>query len=351
MCIIRLLIDMYTRQKVRASWNGKMSYSFNTTNGVRQGGVLSPILFAVYIDVLLVKLEKSGYGCHVGHEYFGVLGSADDLSLLAPTIHSLRKMLSICEKFGIDYDVVYNATKTVCIHFNGKPSYGDDPHDIYLNGSRLNWVKTIKHLGNIVSWNLSEQAEIKAKMCDFIGRTNSVIANFKGVNRYIVSSIFRSQCFHLYGCQAWDLDSKYIKEFDVTWRKSVRKLWYLPNTARSKILPNLVNVCDVRAKSEQLFCNMYNTICKGFNSRVRMLCNVSVYSNVKGIVGNNVSIISKRSRCGFDFLRHRRDDNDVEFKVRANVIKDISSCLEGDSVLDGFSRDELVMFKNYFACS
>ena len=327
-----------------------MSDIFSTTNGVRQGGVLSPLLFAVYIDVLINELERSGYGCHIGHRYFGVLGSADDLSLLAPTIYSLRKMLSICEQFGLEYDVKYNAAKTVCIHFSDRSTYGNDPPNVYLNGSRLLWVKTVKHLGNILSWNLSEQAEIRAKMCDFIGRTNSVIANFKGVNRSIVSGIFRSQCFHLYGCQAWALDSKYINDFDVTWRKSIRKLWYLPNRARSKILPDLVNVCDVRAKAMKLFSNMYNTMCKNSDSRMHMLCKVSVYSRVKGIIGRNVSVISKHSRCGFDYLRYRCDNINDEFKARSTVIKDISSCLEGESTLDGFSRDELIMFKDYVAC-
>ena len=224
MCIIRLLIDMYQRQKVRTTWNGCMTEPFTTKNGVRQGGVLSPILFAVYIDILLVRLEESGYGCYVGHEYFGVLGSADDLSLLAPTIFALKKMLHICEQYGFEFDVSYNATKTVCIHFSGKKHYGCDPPDIFLNGSRLIWVKTVKHLGNMISWNLSEESEIKTKISDFIGRANSLSANFKGTSRYIASHIFRSQCYHLYGCQAWSLESQYIDRFDVTWRKTIRKL-------------------------------------------------------------------------------------------------------------------------------
>ena len=43
--------------------NTAMSDCFTTQNGVKQGGVLSPLLFAVYIDELLCKLKQSGYGC------------------------------------------------------------------------------------------------------------------------------------------------------------------------------------------------------------------------------------------------------------------------------------------------
>ena len=101
-CAIRLVFDMYNRQKVRTVWNGQYSSSFSTSNGVRQGGVLSPILFTLYIDVLLERLESSGVGCHIGHEYLGSLCSADDLALLAPTVFSLRRMLKICGEFSVE---------------------------------------------------------------------------------------------------------------------------------------------------------------------------------------------------------------------------------------------------------
>ena len=68
-CIIRILIDMYTKQTVRTVWEGCVSDEFSANNGVRQGGVLSPVLFTLYIDVLLNRLEQSGLGCYVAHEY------------------------------------------------------------------------------------------------------------------------------------------------------------------------------------------------------------------------------------------------------------------------------------------
>ena len=47
---VRLLLNMYTKQKLQVKWNNHMSNSFDVTNGVRQGGVLSPLLFSVYLD-------------------------------------------------------------------------------------------------------------------------------------------------------------------------------------------------------------------------------------------------------------------------------------------------------------
>ena len=65
-------------------WNNSLSDSFCVFNGVRQGGVLSPILSAVYIDGLLEMLESGGVGCYYGGSFVGALAYADDVVLLAP---------------------------------------------------------------------------------------------------------------------------------------------------------------------------------------------------------------------------------------------------------------------------
>ena len=53
-CIIRILLDAYTRQQARVLWNTCSSGYFTISNGVKQGGVLSPIPFSIYIDRLLI---------------------------------------------------------------------------------------------------------------------------------------------------------------------------------------------------------------------------------------------------------------------------------------------------------
>ena len=48
-----------------SQWNGTISNTFSTSNGVKQGGVLSPILFNVYLDELIKMLSEKGLGCHL----------------------------------------------------------------------------------------------------------------------------------------------------------------------------------------------------------------------------------------------------------------------------------------------
>ena len=54
--ICRLIATLYTNQTSRAKWGSSFSETFSISNGVKQGGVLSPILFGVYINSLLDTL-------------------------------------------------------------------------------------------------------------------------------------------------------------------------------------------------------------------------------------------------------------------------------------------------------
>ena len=85
------------------------------TNGVKQGGVLSLVLFCIYIDNLLVQLSKSGFGCYIGNTFVGALAHADDIVLVAASASAMHMLLSICDDFASEYSISFNSTKSKCM--------------------------------------------------------------------------------------------------------------------------------------------------------------------------------------------------------------------------------------------
>jgi len=66
----------------------------------------------------LLSLREPGVGCFIGEFFVGVLAYADDIALLAPSAHAMRRLLAICDKDGSVHSVSFNANKSKCLNFS-----------------------------------------------------------------------------------------------------------------------------------------------------------------------------------------------------------------------------------------
>ena len=100
---------------MRVKWNGSLSGTFSASNGVKQGGVLLPLLFTVYLEQLILALKESGIDCHLNGMFVSAFIYADDVTL-APTGMALKAMLNTCSDFAASHNLLFNASKlNVCI--------------------------------------------------------------------------------------------------------------------------------------------------------------------------------------------------------------------------------------------
>ena len=114
---LRHLVNSYCNQMMMVRWNGSLSDKFDVTNDVKQGGVLSPLLFSVCMNDLLCQLRDQNIGCHMNSHFVGSVIYADDITLLGPTRNSVMALLDICSNYAHDHDIIFNPSKTTCIHF------------------------------------------------------------------------------------------------------------------------------------------------------------------------------------------------------------------------------------------
>ena len=130
--IVRVLINIYQKQTANVRWKNDSSYKFSIKNGVRQGAVLSPIIFCFYVNNLFLQLRQSRSGCKIGPYYAGGHGYADDLLLLCPSRSGLQEMVDIAANYAKDHNIKFSTnpipkkSKTKGIIFSQKPSTWED---------------------------------------------------------------------------------------------------------------------------------------------------------------------------------------------------------------------------------
>ena len=114
--ILNFLLSLYSTQQMKIQWDSKStSKCFYVSNGVCQGGVLSPFLFAIYLDDLLSELSLSGVGCYWRWWFADVFCFADDIVLLGPCASALRTMVTICTSFALSHCLLFNTENTQLI--------------------------------------------------------------------------------------------------------------------------------------------------------------------------------------------------------------------------------------------
>ena len=120
LCFLRLIIYLCLNLKSRCQWRGSFSDYFNVLTGVKQGGVISPQLFTLYVDDLISRLRSRGLGCHIASLFVACLFYADDLCLIAPTRGAMQEMLTVCSEFCKENCLTFNVKKSKALLFGGQ---------------------------------------------------------------------------------------------------------------------------------------------------------------------------------------------------------------------------------------
>ncbi len=201
--IVRILLKWYETQNFYVKWCGCLSTSFKVSNGVRQGGILSPILYNLFMDDLSVRLSKSFSGCFINGQSANHLLYADDSVLLAPSPHALQELIDICQNYANECGITYNIKKTKCMCV--KPAARKDVNipNVFLNSKPLVWVKKKKYLGVWLTENLNDNIDIQRQVCAMYSRGNMLLRKFRKCSAGVKAHLFKTFCSNLYCAPLW----------------------------------------------------------------------------------------------------------------------------------------------------
>ena len=304
---VKLLLKLYTSQTLRVNWQNHLSASFTVTNGVRQGGVLSPILFIVYMDELLQKLRKSGYGCYIGPHFLGALAYADDIVLVSPTKNGLKSMANICEKYSSEYNIVFNASKSQYCIFRNSNVTGNTKFE--FNNVLLNESSVITHLGHKIFCNVKAH-NLEGILAGFYKQYNIFKCNFGSLPSSVQASLFHKYCSSFYGSLLMPFSN--LKGLQVAWRKCLRQVWRLPYRTHCAIVNCLsTSYCDLHMfvnRFVKFFLNLYNHNV----DVVRYMCYSSLSSS-GSILYENLLFCCKTLDCTKDELLAKASNKSLAF--------------------------------------
>ena len=124
-----------------------LSNVFFVTNGVRQGGILSPMFFNIYIDGLSDILNNSIIGGSIGGIRVNHMLYADDLCIISLSSADLQQLLVQCDDYCRKHSINFNVSKSICMFFKSAVSRKCNTTDLFLSSKAIDFVQETKYLG------------------------------------------------------------------------------------------------------------------------------------------------------------------------------------------------------------
>lgn len=251
------------------------SSKFYVTNGVKQGGILSPLLFNVYVNDLSTLLNNMNIGGSIDGELLNHIFYADDLCLLSLSTAAMQHLLSLCKKFGDENDIVFNCTKSMCMAFKPKGVKTSDPI-MSLGGKSLNFVNKAKYLGVWIECDKTN-VDCNRQLRKLYAQTNLLLRNFHRCSPDVKCLLFKTFCTSMYCSPLWFKSNVAVRnKIRVAYNNSLRRLLAIP--CRSSASEMFVSL-NIPSFGELLRKNVY-----GFMRRLLACSNCFIVAIVNSIL-------------------------------------------------------------------
>ena len=220
--VLKLLMIWYKNSMVTVRWNLICSPALALAAGVRQGGVLSPILFCVYIDDVVKRLVLSRMGCWVGGCYLGCILYADDLILMSSSVCDLQKMVDLCADEFSNCDMRINASKCAVMRFG--PRVAKHCAEICIQGVPVAYCDKTKYLGVMLRSSVKFAVDLSYMKAKFYRAFNSLFHKCSKLRDELVTlQLVSAYCkpHLLYATECLGLSVTQMRSLQNTWQCAV----------------------------------------------------------------------------------------------------------------------------------
>lgn len=229
---LRFIQNLYWKQKAYIRLENGLSGQVKIKRGVRQGCILSPILFNLYTAIIF-RAINSVEGLKIGGMNINNLRYADDTALLAESEQNLQNILNKVNEEGEEYGMSINVMKTKAMVVTKS---GNNKCNLYLGRKEIEQVESFVYLGQLITSDGKNEKEILRRIsiarCTFLQMSKSLCC--RDIKLDTRQRILRCYIWPtlLYGAETWTISKTMIRKITAFEMWSYRKMLKIPWTEK-----------------------------------------------------------------------------------------------------------------------
>lgn len=271
---LRIISNLYWNQTAKVRIKNSTSENVSIKKGVRQGCILSPLLFNVYSEEIFRRaLDNLTDGVIINGECLNNLRYADDTVIMSGSEEGLQRLVNrivtVCEEYGMKLNV--SKTKTMVISKNPNANV-----EITINGNTLERVRKVTYLGCVLndSWDHSVEIKIRIeKARATFNKMRNVVCNLK-LNLKTRLRVLRCYVFStlLYGVETWTLTEttqRRVEAFEMWCYRRILRIPWTSHTTNIEVLNRMEKQTEVLKTVKQRKASYFGHIMR--NDKYRTL--------------------------------------------------------------------------------
>lgn len=229
---LKIITNLYWNQTAVLKIEGEHTDEVKILRGVRQGCILSPILFNLYSEhIFREALDNMDEGIPINGIRLNNIRYADDTIMFADTIEGLQKLMNKITEVSSSYGLDINANKTKVIIITKEQISSNA--QIIVNQVRIERVTQCQYLGTCINESWDNSQEVKCRIAIARNVFNNMSSVFKSHNLTLDTKTRLLKCYVfsvlLYGVEAWTLTeatTKKLRAFELwLYRRMLRISW------------------------------------------------------------------------------------------------------------------------------
>jgi Reverse transcriptase (RNA-dependent DNA polymerase) len=288
--IIVLLLRWYQNSFTMVKWNNCISITVRLSAGVRQGGVLSPYLFATFVDDVLLKLKGSSLGCRFHNVFFNAIMYADDILLLSLTLRDLQKMVDLCVREFEAIGLSINISKSACIRIG--PKHNLTVASISVNGTNIEWKSELRYLGVNFCKSPKVKCNLQSVRHKYFRSLNGIFGKIGTHSSTAVTlSLINSFCVPVltYALEAFNVSQSMYRTLEAAYSAAFSKIFatYDNQTIRQcQFFCGSLPLCDIIDNKRVVFLHKFK---KSHNFSIALLYEITAKAELTRLLAKHSS--------------------------------------------------------------